>query len=112
MDISLFGLPPPGTWAWVLVKRVAEGAARGMNYLHCGKPAVLHRDLKSANILLDDSYNPKVCDFGLSRIKAHENSMTANYGTGQWMAPEICSVSLVFHFSSHAVTSNNFKLKM
>jgi len=81
--------PPTGTWAWALVKKVAEGAARGMNYLHCGNPAVLHRDLKSANILLDDSYNPKVCDFGLSRIKAHENSMTANCGTVQWMAPEI-----------------------
>jgi serine/threonine protein kinase len=85
---SLF-VPPTGTWAWALVKKVAEGAARGMNYLHCGNPAVLHRDLKSANILLDDSYNPKVCDFGLSRIKAHENSMTANCGTVQWMAPEI-----------------------
>lgn len=81
--------PPEGTWPWSLVRRVAEGAARGMNYLHCGKPAVLHRDLKSANILLDDSYNPKVCDFGLSRIKTHENSMTANCGTVQWMAPEI-----------------------
>jgi len=83
--------PPPGTWPWALVRRVAEGAARGMNYLHCGQPAVLHRDLKSANILLEaDSYNPKVCDFGLSRIKAHENnSMTANCGTVQWMAPEI-----------------------
>ena len=48
-------LPPPGTWSWVLVKRVAEGAARGMKYLNCGKPAVLYRNLKCANILLDVS---------------------------------------------------------
>jgi len=81
--------PPPSTWPWALVRRVAEGAARGMNYLHCGMPAVLHRDLKSANILLDDSYNPKVCDFGLSRLKAQEKTMTGNCGTVQWMAPEI-----------------------
>lgn len=81
--------PPAGTWPWVLVRKVAEGAARGINYLHCGNPSILHRDLKSANILLDDSYNPKVCDFGLSRIKAHENDMTGNCGTIQWMAPEI-----------------------
>lgn len=81
--------PPPSSWPWVLVRKVAEGAARGINYLHCGNPAVLHRDLKSANILLDDSYNPKVCDFGLSRLKANEKSMTGNCGTVQWMAPEI-----------------------
>jgi hypothetical protein len=81
--------PPSGTWPWALVRRVAEGAARGMNYLHCGKPAVLHRDLKSANVLLDESYIPKVCDFGLSRLNNEENSMTGNCGTVQWMAPEI-----------------------
>lgn len=72
-----------------MVRRIAEGAARGMNYLHFGKPPVLHRDLKSANILLDDSYNAKVADFGLSRLKAQERSMTGNCGTVQWMAPEI-----------------------
>jgi len=86
-------LPPPyapiGAWPWVLVKRVASGAARGMNYLHCGQPSVLHRDLKSANILLDESYNAKVCDFGLSRLTAKTRSMTGNCGTVQWMAPEI-----------------------
>jgi serine/threonine protein kinase len=60
-----------------------------MNYLHFGNPPVLHRDLKSANILLDDSYNAKVADFGLSRLKAQERSMTGNCGTVQWMAPEI-----------------------
>jgi len=81
--------PPYGTWPWMLIQRVAIGAARGMNYLHCGQPAVLHRDLKSANILLDDSFNAKITDFGLSRLKAQERSMTGNCGTVQWMAPEI-----------------------
>jgi hypothetical protein len=81
--------PPKGTWPWVLIKRVASGAARGMTYLHSGSPAVLHRDLKSANLLLDESYTAKVCDFGLSRLKAQERSMTGNCGTVQWMAPEI-----------------------
>lgn len=77
---------------WNLVKRVAAGTARGMNYLHCGAPAVLHRDLKSANILLDESYNAKVTDFSLSRLKVHERSMTTNCGTVQRMAPEVRSI--------------------
>jgi serine/threonine protein kinase len=85
----IYAVPPRGTWHWILVKRVACGAARGMAYLHSGKPPILHRDLKSANILLDDSYTAKVCDFGLSRLKAQERSMTGNCGTVQWMAPEV-----------------------
>jgi len=80
---------PRGTWPWELVKRVACGAARGMAYLHSGNPPVLHRDLKSANLVLDESYTAKVCDFGLSRLKAQERSMTGNCGTVQWMAPEV-----------------------
>eukprot|EP00978_Attheya_sp_CCMP212_P028363 scaffold97816_cov59-Attheya_sp.AAC.1 len=76
-------------WPWQLVKRAASGAARGMAYLHGGNPPVLHRDLKSANLLLDDSYTTKVADFGLSRLKAQERSMTENCGTVQWMAPEV-----------------------
>eukprot|EP00934_Nitzschia_sp_Nitz4_P006741 Nitzschia sp. Nitz4//scaffold50_size126154//107061//109970//NITZ4_003702-RA/size126154-processed-gene-0.64-mRNA-1//-1//CDS//3329553749//6731//frame0 len=82
-------IPPKGSWPWMLVKRVACGAARGMAYLHSGNPPVLHRDLKSANLLLDESYTAKVCDFGLSRLKAQARSMTGNCGTVQWMAPEV-----------------------
>ena len=74
-----------------------------MTYLHSTKPAVLHRDLKSANILLDESYNAKLTDFGLSRLNAKTRSMTGNCGTVQWMAPEVsfCDwlfARLVFNF--------------
>jgi hypothetical protein len=82
-------IPPRGTWPWDLVRRVSCGAARGMAYLHSGDPPVLHRDLKSANLLLDEGYKTKVCDFGLSRLKAQARSMTGNCGTVQWMAPEV-----------------------
>ncbi|GMI10639.1 hypothetical protein TrVE_jg2280 [Triparma verrucosa] len=78
-----------GTWPFGLVKRVIEGGGRGMAYLHQADPPVLHRDLKSANLLLDDGYNVKICDFGLARLKAYTNSHTGNTGTTQWMAPEV-----------------------
>ncbi|CAM9846383.1 unnamed protein product, partial [Discosporangium mesarthrocarpum] len=82
---------PIGCWPWWLIMRVAEGTACGMNYLHRHQPPILHRDLKSANLLLDDSYTVKICDFGLARLKAFSNSMTGNCGTVQWMAPEVLS---------------------
>ncbi|CAM9837057.1 unnamed protein product, partial [Scytosiphon promiscuus] len=83
---------PQDCWPWSLVVKVAEGVACGMWYLHQHEPfPILHRDLKSANLLLDESFNVKICDFGLARLKAFTNSaaMTGNCGTVQWMAPEV-----------------------
>ncbi|CAI8602035.1 unnamed protein product [Vicia faba] len=69
---------------------MAYDVASGMNYLHQMKPPIVHRDLKSPNLLVDDSYTVKVCDFGLSRTKANTylSSKTAA-GTPEWMAPEV-----------------------
>ncbi|KAI7749733.1 hypothetical protein M8C21_015588 [Ambrosia artemisiifolia] len=66
------------------------GAARGMNYLHHCHPPIIHRDLKSSNLLVDKNWNVKVGDFGLSRLK-HETYLTTKTGKGtpQWMAPEV-----------------------
>eukprot|EP01089_Gocevia_fonbrunei_P017174 TRINITY_DN5492_c0_g1_i1.p1 TRINITY_DN5492_c0_g1~~TRINITY_DN5492_c0_g1_i1.p1 ORF type:complete len:403 (+),score=62.26 TRINITY_DN5492_c0_g1_i1:86-1294(+) len=61
--------------------------ARGMNYLHLFKPPVVHRDLKSPNLLVDKNFNVKIADFGLARVKAQ--MMTGNLGTCQYMAPEV-----------------------
>jgi serine/threonine protein kinase len=60
-----------------------------MNYLHRHDPPIIHRDLKSANLLVDDTFNVKICDFGLARLKAFTNTMTGSCGTTQWMAPEV-----------------------
>uniref|UniRef100_A0A151UG32 Serine/threonine-protein kinase CTR1 n=1 Tax=Cajanus cajan TaxID=3821 RepID=A0A151UG32_CAJCA len=49
--------------------KMALDAARGMNYLHNCTPVVVHRDLKSPNLLVDKNWVVKVCDFGLSRMK-------------------------------------------
>ncbi|KAA8539185.1 hypothetical protein F0562_025877 [Nyssa sinensis] len=69
---------------------MAYDVANGMNYLHQRRPPIVHRDLKSPNLLVDSKYTVKVCDFGLSRSKANTflSSHTAA-GTPQWMAPEV-----------------------
>lgn len=69
---------------------MAMDIARGMNYLHHCHPPIIHRDLKSSNLLVDKNWNVKVGDFGLSRIK-HETYLTTKTGKGtpQWMAPEV-----------------------
>lgn len=69
---------------------MALDIARGMNYLHHCNPPIIHRDLKSSNLLVDKNWTVKVGDFGLSRLK-HETYLTTKTGKGtpQWMAPEV-----------------------
>ncbi|MED6184587.1 hypothetical protein PIB30_048853 [Stylosanthes scabra] len=69
---------------------MAYDVARGMNYLHQMRPPIVHGDLKSPNLLVDNTYTVKVGDFGLSRTKANTflSSKTAA-GTPEWMAPEV-----------------------
>ncbi|CAK79445.1 unnamed protein product (macronuclear) [Paramecium tetraurelia] len=70
--------------------QIVEDIALGMNYLHGRK--VMHCDLKSSNVLIDQNWNVKLCDFGLSRINKkidHKINKGARIGTPHWMAPEI-----------------------
>ncbi|KAG4206542.1 hypothetical protein ERO13_A03G017604v2 [Gossypium hirsutum] len=70
--------------------RMALDVARGMNYLHHRNPPIVHRDLKSSNLLVDRNWNVKVGDFGLSRWKNGTFLTTkSGRGTPQWMAPEV-----------------------
>ncbi|KAF3959685.1 hypothetical protein CMV_015518 [Castanea mollissima] len=77
---------------WMRRLRVALGAARGLAYLHeFANPPIIHRDIKSNNILLDESLNAKVSDFGLSKpIDDSEGShvVTQVKGTLGYMDPE------------------------
>ncbi|XP_059452879.1 probable serine/threonine-protein kinase SIS8 isoform X2 [Corylus avellana] len=70
--------------------RMALDVAKGMNYLHTSHPTIVHRDLKSPNLLVDKNWVVKVCDFGLSRMKHHTFlSSKSTAGTPEWMAPEV-----------------------
>lgn len=68
--------------------QVCEDIALGMRYLHDRN--VLHCDLKSQNILIDNGWNLKLCDFGLSRTKKKcRSKIGKRIGTVNWMSPEI-----------------------
>ncbi|CAA2962981.1 serine threonine- kinase EDR1 [Olea europaea subsp. europaea] len=70
--------------------KMALDVAKGMNCLHTSKPTIVHRDLKSPNLLVDKNWNVKVGDFGLSRLK-HNTFLSSKStgGTPEWMAPEV-----------------------
>ncbi|XP_078601587.1 uncharacterized protein LOC144876309 [Branchiostoma floridae x Branchiostoma japonicum] len=77
----------------VLYYQIARDTALGMNYLHNRKPAVLHLDLKSMNVLLDSQLRAKIADFGFSKLR-HDADVKASQsghlrGTPAWMAPEL-----------------------
>ncbi|KAJ7834746.1 kinase-like domain-containing protein, partial [Mycena leptocephala] len=67
------------------------GVAEGLEYLHSSD--VIHGDLKAVNVLIDGQGNPRLCDFGLSRMvedrKVWDTTSTGPKGTTRWMAPEL-----------------------
>ena len=67
--------------------RMALEAAHGVQYLH--ERGIIHRDLKSQNLLLDSENTVKVADLGISRFMMSGQTMTGQRGTPHWMAPEV-----------------------
>ncbi|XWS45615.1 hypothetical protein CRYUN_Cryun15aG0151700 [Craigia yunnanensis] len=67
--------------------KVAIDVSKGMNYLHQNN--IIHRDLKTANLLMDENQVVKVADFGVARVQSQSGVMTAETGTYRWMAPEV-----------------------
>ncbi|KAK3410876.1 hypothetical protein EUGRSUZ_J02904 [Eucalyptus grandis] len=64
----------PKVLTWSKRLQIAVDATQGLDYLHNGcKPPVIHRDLKTTNILLNEDFRAKIADFGLSRAFATEN---------------------------------------
>ncbi|CAA0812419.1 BRASSINOSTEROID INSENSITIVE 1-associated receptor kinase 1 [Striga hermonthica] len=79
---------------WAIRKRIALGSARGLAYLHdhCD-PKIIHRDVKAANILLDEDFEAVVGDFGLAKLMDYKDThvTTAVRGTIGHIAPEYLS---------------------
>ncbi|PRP88714.1 SH2 domain-containing protein [Planoprotostelium fungivorum] len=79
-----------GQLAFELRIQFMRDCAKGMNWLHCSNPPILHLDLKLHNLLIDEHY--VTADFGLSQVKTNMN-MKGMTGTAPYMAPEMISGS-------------------
>lgn len=68
---------------------IALGTAKAISYLHTADPPLIHRDIKTANILLDCANNPKLGDFGITKLLTQQSTSTCTIiGTSAYMAPE------------------------
>ncbi|CAN6558572.1 unnamed protein product [Malus baccata var. baccata] len=77
--------------SWPIRQRIALGTARGLAYLHYGaQPTIIHRDIKANNILLDETFEAKVADFGLAKFtpEGMTHLSTRVAGTMGYLAPE------------------------
>eukprot|EP01111_Echinosteliopsis_oligospora_P017226 TRINITY_DN7393_c0_g1_i1.p1 TRINITY_DN7393_c0_g1~~TRINITY_DN7393_c0_g1_i1.p1 ORF type:complete len:499 (-),score=133.97 TRINITY_DN7393_c0_g1_i1:666-2162(-) len=84
-DALFFG----DTLPWKAKVRIAMEVAMACYYMQ--RKNVIHRDLKSQNILITGDYRAKLCDLGLARVFDSRKHQQTFVGTDRWMAPEICS---------------------
>ncbi|PSS29960.1 Serine/threonine-protein kinase [Actinidia chinensis var. chinensis] len=79
------------TLSWDLRLKIVTDSAKGLAFLHTSEKQVIYRDFKASNILLDESYNAKISDFGLAKVgPSGENThvTTQVMGTQGYAAPE------------------------
>ena len=82
---------------WSTCYNIIKGICKGLNSLHEHDPQILHLDLKPANILLDSCMEPKLADFGLSRLFTQSNTHVIErvVGTRKYMPPEFIKEKMI-----------------
>ncbi|KAI9984637.1 hypothetical protein PInf_005998 [Phytophthora infestans] len=68
---------------------IALDIAEGLVFMHSFDPTIIHRDIKSRNVLLNHEWEAKLSDFGISRETSNQTTMTGGMGTIAWIAPEV-----------------------
>lgn len=88
-----------GPLSWTARKKIASQVAEALRYLHEEKPRIIHRDVKSTNVLLENDFSAKLADFGVAKLapKGNRSTSTTACGTFGYMDPlclieQTCSV--------------------
>ncbi|GMF11207.1 unnamed protein product [Phytophthora lilii] len=89
-DLRKYLAEPSTPSGWTTTKfNIAIDIIEALVYLHSFVPPLVHRDLKSKNVLLSADCEAKLSDFGTSRFRSSDKTMTGGVGTGRWLAPEV-----------------------
>ncbi|GAB4832439.1 hypothetical protein Ancab_006459 [Ancistrocladus abbreviatus] len=85
---------------WKRRLRIALGSARGLAYLHeLANPPIIHRDVKSSNILLDDKLNAKFADFGLGKLVSDGSEGPVSTQVKGTMVGILCALTQTYSYT-------------